>query len=597
MNPATKNPLRTRKDMARAAVQLLEPLLPYLSRGRARLRLGDTGAVYSDAIAQMEAFARPLWAIVPMLAGRCPEAEPLWALWREGLAHGVDPAHPEYWGEINASDQRMVEMAVMGVGLCLCPDRFLGDLSAQARQNLVRWLSQINDFEMPANNWVFFRILVNTGFQLNGFPHSQARLAQDFALVESRYDADGWYHDYPTQRDYYTPWAFHYYGLLYAKAMRKADPERAQRFVNRARLYAPQFAAWFAGDGEAIPYGRSLTYRFAQGSFFASLAVAEPGKDAVPWGEYKALLLANLRNWLKKPIFTADGLLTIGYGYPNLIMSEGYNAPGSPYWAMKAFMALALPESHPFWQAEEALPDAPGTLAQPYAGLLIARDSGNRHVQAFAAGNHAPAHEHGEAKYEKFAYSTAFGFSVSRGDRSLGEGAFDSMLALSDDGVYWRARFGCEDFAILPDKVVSTWKPYPDVTVHTEIIPRGDWHLRVHTIQTHRALTAAEGGYAILRETEQGKPLLIQDALKACVHADWGTSGIVALQGYKSAEVLTPQPNTNLMHPRTLLPTLHAAIEPGETTLVCAVLGAVDGGTQKWADGPGREGLSHAKLG
>ena len=62
------NPLRSRSDVERAAVQLIEPLLPLLSPNKARLHLGDTGAVYPDDIAQMEAFARPLWAIVPMLA-------------------------------------------------------------------------------------------------------------------------------------------------------------------------------------------------------------------------------------------------------------------------------------------------------------------------------------------------------------------------------------------------------------------------------------------------------------------------------------------------------------------------------------------------
>ena len=34
-------------------------------------------------------------------------------------------------------------------------------------------------------------------------------------------------------------------------------------------------------------------------------------------------------------------------------MCEDYNAPGSPYWALKTYLMLALPESHPFWQAEE----------------------------------------------------------------------------------------------------------------------------------------------------------------------------------------------------------------------------------------------------
>ena len=84
-NIVSLNPLRTHADVERAAVQLIEPLIPLLSPGKARLHLGETGAVYPADIAEMEAFARPLWAIVPMLAGGCEAVEPIWAHWKQGL--------------------------------------------------------------------------------------------------------------------------------------------------------------------------------------------------------------------------------------------------------------------------------------------------------------------------------------------------------------------------------------------------------------------------------------------------------------------------------------------------------------------------------
>jgi hypothetical protein len=40
---------------------------------------------------------------------------------------------------------------------------------------------------------------------------------------------------------------------------------------------------------------------------------------------------------------------------------------------------------------------------------------------------------------------------------------------------------------------------------------------------------------------------------------------------------VTPEPNTNLMSPRTLLPTLTVRLAAGEHTLVCAVYGSPDG--------------------
>ena len=50
-NCVKSNPLITRSDVEFAAVQLIEPLLPQLSPGKARLRLGETGAAYDADIA------------------------------------------------------------------------------------------------------------------------------------------------------------------------------------------------------------------------------------------------------------------------------------------------------------------------------------------------------------------------------------------------------------------------------------------------------------------------------------------------------------------------------------------------------------------
>lgn len=112
------------------------------------------------------------------------------------------------------------------------------------------------------------------------------------------------------------------------------------------RAFAPRYLDWFAADGAGLAFGRSLTYRFAQAAFFGAMAFAgEPGPG---WGVLRGAWARQLRWWARRPIGNGDGTLSIGYAYPNLQMSEGYNSPASPYWALKAFLPLALPESHPF---------------------------------------------------------------------------------------------------------------------------------------------------------------------------------------------------------------------------------------------------------
>ena len=303
----TCNPLRSRQDLIRAAAELLRPLTSCMTPGKARIYVGNGSAHYSEDVAGMECWSRALWALVPMLAGKCPEAEKLWPLWQEGLIRGTDPADTEYWGDIRDSDQRMVEMAVIGCGLSFAPDAFLAPLNGDRRENLFRWLNQINRYDMPKNNWRFFRILVNIGFLKNGMPVDTGRLQEDMDLMESHYTADGWYFDYPTKRDYYTLWGFHFYSLLYAALMDNEDPERCRRIRERAALIAPRFACWFDREGRGLPYGRSLTYRFCQSSFWAAMAFAGVHSDRLGMGQVKHLLLNNLRFWLSRPIFDRGG--------------------------------------------------------------------------------------------------------------------------------------------------------------------------------------------------------------------------------------------------------------------------------------------------
>ena len=88
--------LNTKADFTALMYQFLDPLKPYYSEGCARLHLGETGAKYKQSTIELEAFSRPLWALVPFWAGggADPEFE---SIYRKGLAAGSDPESPEYW--------------------------------------------------------------------------------------------------------------------------------------------------------------------------------------------------------------------------------------------------------------------------------------------------------------------------------------------------------------------------------------------------------------------------------------------------------------------------------------------------------------------
>ncbi len=588
-NPLAENDLRTRADLQAAVRALFAPLKSHFSPGAARVRLGNTGALYDDHAAALEGFARPLWGLVPLAAGGGEFAD--WELYRRGLANGSDPQHDEYWGQPEERNQRLVEMGAIGLAIALIPEHVWEPLQPQARGNLARWLGTINRVGLVDSNWLFFRVLVNLGLAHVGAEHDERARRAALDRLEQFYLGDGWYADGMTaQRDYYIPFAFHYYGLIYAKLAGDRDPERAQRFRERAAQFAQDFIHWFAADGAALPFGRSLAYRFAQGAFWGALAFADV--EALPWGVIKGLALRHLRWWSRRPIFEPDGRLSLGYAYPNLNMAEQYNSPGSPYWALKFFLLLALPESHPFWQAEEApLPDLPPIHHQPHAYMIFCRDRASRHVVALAGGQHEPWIRHAGEKYAKFVYSTAFGFSVPLGRRGLTQAAADSMLALSDDDECYRVRERPIEAGYEHGALRSRWRPLPGVEVETWLIPSPPWHLRVHHLRTDRPLWSAEGGFALDRSGDD--PLAragVEQAGEGVALARYpaGGSGLRDLLGRRDGRVLRVDPNTNLLAPRTVLPTLLGRHAPGEHWLACAVLAEpdVDDWQKSWEQPP-----------
>ncbi|GGO89104.1 DUF2264 domain-containing protein [Wenjunlia tyrosinilytica] len=558
-----------RDEPRRMLLDLAEPLLPHFSPGGARLRLGTNTAVYDDAAAELEAFARPLWGLAPLAAGGGAFGH--WEPWQRGLAAGTDPENPEYWGPPTHRDQRIVESAALGLALALAPERLWDPLTGRERDRAAAWLSTALTTETGDNNWLFFPVLVGLGLDRVGVPFDPAANTARLDHLEGLALGDGWYSDGPTeQRDYYIPFAMHYYGLIYAALNGERDPARAERFRRRAADFAGDYQHWFTGEGAAVPFGRSLTYRFAQGSFWGALAFA--GVEALPWGAVKGHLLRHLRWWQRQPVRDGRGLLTVGYGYPQPTLAEQYNAPGSPYWSMKAFLPLALPAAHPFWTApEQAAPELPDTATQPHAGAVLMRAEQGRHVVLLSSRQHNGWARHGAAKYAKFAYSSYFGFSVPAGSLGLDQGAFDSTLALSDDGgAHWRTREVPKDPEAKDGRLFSRWSPWPGVEIETWLLAEPPWHFRIHRVVTDRPLRTAEGAFAVDRDPAPHRTAVGPG--RAAFSSPAGLCVIEDLDGSRLGELVHPLPGTNVIARRTVLPTLTGELPPGETRLTCAVL-------------------------
>lgn len=567
----------TRKDYEEALQELLMPLKKYYSPGKALVKIGYTQAHYGDRTAELEGFSRILWGLVPLWAGGGESC--LDSLIAEGIANGTNPKHPEYWGEYEDSEQAYVEMAALAYGLLMTPEKVWQPLPGDAKENFQKWLWQINTHTISDNNWLFFRVLVNCGLHRVGAEYSAEQIETDLNRIDAFYLGDGWYSDGPTaQRDYYIGFAMHFYSLIYATLMEKEDPVRSSRYKERAKRFAKDFVYWFGERGEALPYGRSLTYRFAQASFWCALAFSDT--QAFSWGVIKGIVNRHFRYWFSQPILDCEGKLTLGYAYPDLHVCEGYNSPQSPYWAFKSFLILALPKEHPFWQAkEEPLPKLEAVHRQIHPGMLIQRGS-DGYVTAFAAGQFSAWEPvHWAEKYEKFAYSSYFGFQVPRSYCNPAQAACDSMLAFERDGMF-HVRRRCREVTCEEGKIRSVWEPMEGVEVETEIVPSGRGHIRTHVIHTKTPCRALEGGFALPWKEKRELTLSCAEGW-AKAEGPAGSSSLKLLEGNGKGETQFCEGNVNLLYPKTVLPYLKYEL-PAGTAVIRVYVEGIPGNAGTW---------------
>jgi hypothetical protein len=259
------NAFSTRADFETAAVALLRAIKPYQSPGGARIRLPlATGTHFDDVAAQLEGYARALWAVGTLLHSKISfQAQGVYneliCPYIKGLANGTDPDHDEYWGPVVLRDQRMVEMEIISYALLAAPDAMFHTQTDVAKYNITEWLKTINGKDFPITNWLWFRVMTNLALvEVCGVPYEQVgdAMKEDLDLMECFYLGQGWaadglWSDDGRQADYYSgSFAIQFSQLIYAKMAQDLDPERCAKFRQRAKEFATTFWKYFDSDGE-----------------------------------------------------------------------------------------------------------------------------------------------------------------------------------------------------------------------------------------------------------------------------------------------------------------------------------------------------------
>jgi len=571
------NPLHTKEDYMQFAQELLNPLYIYYEKGKSSIKLPNAvRATYGSHEANIESFSRPLWA----LAFIANENETLRRKLVDMIKKGTNPAGPEYWGKVDGNSQIVVEVPAIAWFLFIHRTYIKERLSIEECQRIASWLHGANCGITRENNWQFFGLIVDAILLSMGWGGDREELLARWSIVDSHYLGDGWYSDGKTNRkDYYVAFGYHFYSLLWLYIDDKISEEIKNKIVQRAEEFAKSFFMFIDDTGEVIPFGRSLTYRFAQVAFWSAYKLA--GLKGFSNAEVKGIINRNLKWWVKKDIYHPNGLLNVGYAYKNSHVRDPYNATGSPYWALKVFVLLQLGDDDSFWQEEAQQEKEQGKIQMYIPGpqFYVAKDKGISFLYPTELECNKKRWKGIVQKYEKYAYATGFGFCVPVGNSFIGVAA-DSSLCISEDGETWTVKEQSNDIVQSENSYLSIWKPNGRIKITSRIIIDHAWHYRVHTIETNTTLEWRDCGFCVpieselsgdfveKIESENNKEILtLKNSEEGLFSAVVSTS-----DKYKTNYYEAPH-NSNIIWRDIRIPYIGGTLTPGEHRIVNAFYG------------------------
>ncbi|WP_285250038.1 DUF2264 domain-containing protein [Pseudarthrobacter sp. fls2-241-R2A-168] len=404
----------TREHWCAYADYLLRSAHRYATEDHANLHLPGANSAYGPASDSLEAFARTFLLASFRIKGD-PEGTGWLADWyAQGLDAGTDPANPDRWPTPGELGQAKVEAASLAVGLALTREVLWDKLPQRVQEQLVAWFETVIGEEYPPINWVWFQIVVETFLASVGGKYSDEDIDAGLAIHDSLYRSHGWFADGPERAyDHYVGWAFQVYPQL-LQLMAPEDPRvkaRAQLDGGRLADFLDDAVHLVGANGAPLIQGRSLIYRFAAAAPFWSGQLL--GNTRLSAGLSRRAASGILDYFLKRASITDDGLLSIGFHGEFPGMKQSYSGAGSPYWAAKGMLGLALPANHAAWTAvEEPLPvevsDTRRLLAAPgwqvngtvADGVVRIRNHGTDHANAGVAVADSPL-------YARLGYSTS----------------------------------------------------------------------------------------------------------------------------------------------------------------------------------------------
>ncbi|MEX2545124.1 MAG: DUF2264 domain-containing protein [Phycisphaeraceae bacterium] len=532
--------------------------------------------------------ARPL----PLTDGREIDARELVF---NAFVHATDPDHADYWDfqPRGGRNQRQVESSIVAWSLWLSRGWLMQRLSAVQVRHIQQWLALCTENTQHWNNWSLFTA-VNHGARValaeHGFEGDLDAIRRDLLIGDELYLRDGWMWDArSTGLDYYNFWvngSHHAYLRAMLPDWENATLDRALRKLETRCADLPFF---IDAGGRNILFGRSLPYRW--GWLSGLMASYYIGLEPVDAGLGRAMFARNIDAWLAMGSLNEQGVLrerlTPEGGDGG---RDGYINCGHPYWGMKAWLCLALPDAHPFWSKPAAeLPVEQGDFVRPRQGPGFVMRGLKRtgEVRLFNLRNQ----ENASALYQKLAYATHFPCNADTSrHRTVWDSQFGVRLA---DGTAVRPRVrevDVNDGRVM--HLVWEFELGPDslATVETTLTVDGERYRTEHAIDVAGEPAAGarwvEGSFALGLAEDEPVELGGDGDMRWALAGERGAA-VVTRRGAgweamalwpDEATWLTPEEaRSNIVHGRALHFLLTAPVQPGRVRLVAEQGASVEG--------------------
>lgn len=272
----------------------------------------------------------------------------------------IDPATKSYFGRLKdilkapgrqIAFQHTCECASLVIALMVTKEHIWDRYSQDEKDRIADFLSEFGHYRTHAHNWRFFNLLILSFLKVNGYKIDEEIMKDHVMNALTYYVGDGWYRD-GNLFDYYSPWAFQFYGPLWNVWYGyEYEPELASVIEKNSNELMTSYPRFFDKDSKMIMWGRSNIYRSAASAPLGANLLLR--NDTINPGLARRIISGNILQFITKEELFINDVPCLGFYGPFQPLLQNYSCASSSFWFANSFMCLTFDEDSPFWTEKE----------------------------------------------------------------------------------------------------------------------------------------------------------------------------------------------------------------------------------------------------